>query len=52
MPIKSNILRLVSSLVNWEEDMVAVLRGDGELKTAIQQFDSQSDVALGVLARL
>jgi len=50
--IKSNIVRLVSSLVNWEEDVVAVLRGDGELKTAIQQFDSQSDVALGVLARL
>ena len=50
--IKSNIVRLVSSLVTWGEDEVAVLRGDGQLKTAIQQFDSQSDVALEVLAKL
>ena len=50
--IKSNIVRLVSSLVTWEEEVVALLRGDGQLKNAIQQFDSQSDVALGVLAKL
>ena len=50
--IKSNIVRLVSSLVTWEEEEVAVLRGDGQLKSAIQQFDSQSDVALEVLAKL
>ena len=45
-------VRLVSSLVTWEEELVAVLRGDGRLKSAIEDFDSQSDVALGVLAKL
>ena len=26
-------MRLVSSLVTWDEDVVAVLRGDGEMTT-------------------
>ena len=49
---KHSQVRLVSSLVTWEEEAVAVLRGDGRLKSAIEDFDSQSDVALGVLAKL
>ena len=49
---KHSQVRLVSSLVTWEEEAVAVLRGDGRLKSAIEDFDSQSDVARDVLAKL
>ena len=49
---KHSQVRLVSSLVTWEEEVVAVLRGDGRLKSAIEDFDSQSDVARDVLAKL